>query len=203
MLQLDTTTLPKTRVWAFEPLELVYVGESDDLSDDNYWGNCDACPGFTSSGTLTSKDPIGFQGEDSNFYSYVINDPINLTDVYGLNWKYDLANGVAGFGDALTFGLTDRVREYFGVNNVVNKDSFVYWAGDLAGTGYGVLLNGGRVVAAGAKFGSLPLAAIFGDPRLGIRAWGTLAWGDLKWAIGGLKGAYWLGRVSVKMICDS
>ena len=83
MLQLDTTTLPKTRVWAFEPFELVYVYESDELTDDDYWGNCDACPAFTSSGTLTSKDPIKFNGGDTNLYGYVLTDPVNAFGITG------------------------------------------------------------------------------------------------------------------------
>jgi RHS repeat-associated protein len=35
-------------------------------------------------GRWTAKDPILFDGGDSNLYGYVINDPVNLTDVRGL-----------------------------------------------------------------------------------------------------------------------
>jgi RHS repeat-associated protein len=34
-------------------------------------------------GRWTSKDPIGFEGGDGNLYAYVINDPVNLSDVEG------------------------------------------------------------------------------------------------------------------------
>jgi RHS repeat-associated protein len=36
-------------------------------------------------GRWTTKDPIGFGGNDSNLYSYVYNDPINLIDPSGLD----------------------------------------------------------------------------------------------------------------------
>jgi hypothetical protein len=35
-------------------------------------------------GRWTAKDPIGFSGEDSNLYGYVVGDPINLIDPEGL-----------------------------------------------------------------------------------------------------------------------
>jgi RHS repeat-associated protein len=36
------------------------------------------------SGRWTAKDPIGFDGRDLNLYRYVFNDPINLSDPFGL-----------------------------------------------------------------------------------------------------------------------
>ena len=35
-------------------------------------------------GKWTSKDPIGFAGGDSNLYGYVLGDPVNLVDPFGL-----------------------------------------------------------------------------------------------------------------------
>jgi uncharacterized protein RhaS with RHS repeats len=35
-------------------------------------------------GRWTSKDPIRFNGGDTNLFGYVLNDPINLTDPNGL-----------------------------------------------------------------------------------------------------------------------
>jgi len=36
-------------------------------------------------GKWTAKDPIGFDGGDSNLYGYVLNDPVNLVDPSGLS----------------------------------------------------------------------------------------------------------------------
>jgi RHS repeat-associated protein len=47
-------------------------------------------------GRWTSKDPIDFDGGDSNLYGYVMGDPVNLVDVDGLNpfmWVYNLFTG--------------------------------------------------------------------------------------------------------------
>jgi len=36
-------------------------------------------------GKWTAKDPIGFDGGDSNLYGYVLGDPVNLIDPWGLS----------------------------------------------------------------------------------------------------------------------
>jgi len=46
-------------------------------------------------GRFITQDPIGFGGGDTNLYAYVGNDPVNLTDVFGLSsdrgfWTEDL-----------------------------------------------------------------------------------------------------------------
>ncbi len=47
-------------------------------------------------GKWTTKDPIGFQGGDSNLYGYVLGDPVGLVDPNGLN-PGTYAGGEAGF----------------------------------------------------------------------------------------------------------
>ncbi|MFZ5564795.1 MAG: RHS repeat domain-containing protein, partial [Thermodesulfobacteriota bacterium] len=37
-------------------------------------------------GRWTAKDPIGFAGGDSDLYGYVLCDPVNLVDPWGLYW---------------------------------------------------------------------------------------------------------------------
>jgi RHS repeat-associated protein len=39
-------------------------------------------------GRWTSKDPVLFDGGDSNLYGYVLNDPVNLIDPTGLSWNF-------------------------------------------------------------------------------------------------------------------
>ncbi|MBX3021994.1 MAG: PKD domain-containing protein [Bdellovibrionales bacterium] len=44
-------------------------------------------------GRWTSKDPILFNGGDTNLYGYTFNDPINLIDPTGLTWEYNNGTG--------------------------------------------------------------------------------------------------------------
>jgi hypothetical protein len=54
----------------------------------------------------------------------------------------------AGFGDAVTFGATNWVRERKGTNDVVDKEGAAYFAGDVGG------------FVAGAALGSATASAI-------------------------------------------
>ncbi len=40
-------------------------------------------------GRWTAKDPIGFAGGDTNLYGYVLNDPVNWVDPFGLAWEWN------------------------------------------------------------------------------------------------------------------
>ena len=90
-------------------------------------------------GRWTARDPIGFAGGDSNLYGYVHGDPINFIDPLGL-WRWGdplpqwLVDGSAAFGDAISFGATDAIRERMGTNNVVDKCSGAYAVGEIAGS---------------------------------------------------------------------
>ena len=110
-------------------------------------------------GRWTARDPIGFAGGDSNLYGYVHGDPINFIDPLGL-WRWGdplpqwLVDGSAAFGDAISYGVTDAIRERMGTNNVVDKCSGAYAVGEIAGSLVGT--NKGRAatsVAARASGG--------------------------------------------------
>jgi hypothetical protein len=45
-------------------------------------------------GRWTSKDPISFNGGDSNLYGYVIQDPVNLIDPEGKSWVTPVIIGI-------------------------------------------------------------------------------------------------------------
>jgi len=87
-----------------------------------------------------------------NLYTFVQNDPVNLIDPLGLDWLENLSNFSAGLGDNLTFGLTSKVRDWMGTNDVVDRCSGFYKAGEWTGVGL-TLATGiaGGIKLAGAK----------------------------------------------------
>ena len=91
-------------------------------------------------GRWTNKDPIRFGGGDSNLYGYVLGDPINAIDIYGL--------------DTITVGGSVRfpgVLEYFGDHEAppqgVSCGIAFSFPGPLGGKwdlgGYGTVAAGG------------------------------------------------------------
>ena len=84
-------------------------------------------------GRWTARDPIGFAGGDTNLYGYVLGDPVNFYDPDGLFALPVLPQGVVdavtGFGDAISFGLTDVIRDVMDTNGVVDKCSSAYAGG--------------------------------------------------------------------------
>lgn len=57
-------------------------------------------------GRWTLKDPIRFDGSDTNLYGYVFNDPVNFQDVSGEIGLFGAAVAVAGFGWAAYEGYS-------------------------------------------------------------------------------------------------
>jgi len=55
---------------------------------------------------------------------------LNAKDPSGLDWLDTMANFWAGVGDSLTFGATDWIREKFGADEVVDKQSCAYRVGE-------------------------------------------------------------------------
>ncbi len=79
-----------------------------------------------------------------NLYGYAGGDPINHSDPFGLcppKWLCALANASAGFGDAITFGLTDHIRDAIDANGVIDKGSGAYLAGELSGAAASIALG--------------------------------------------------------------
>ncbi len=103
-------------------------------------------------GRFIQEDPKGIAG-GLNLFVYSDNDPTNRIDPYGLDSLDALANATAGFGDVISLGLTDYIRDKIGIADVVDKCSISYsfgwWAGmvhQLAFSGVGSFNGGARTV---------------------------------------------------------
>ena len=73
---------------------------------------------------------MGFAGSDQLNYS----DPFGLCPEWVDGKPCDLkaaASFAAGFGDAVSFGATDWIRDKMGTNNVVDKDGAAYFGGQV------------------------------------------------------------------------
>lgn len=89
-------------------------------------------------GRWMTRDPLGEAG-GINLYGFIQNNPVNLVDPYGLRslgdilFDPDVVNTVAGIGDVLTLGLTDKIRDLAEINDIVNKCSESYQMGEKIG----------------------------------------------------------------------
>lgn len=76
----------------------------------------------------------------------MLNDPVNLIDPMGTDWVDALetvANFSAGFGDSLTFGATNWIRDQIGGNEAIDPCGGAYAAGQYTEVGLEVLATGG------------------------------------------------------------
>jgi RHS repeat-associated protein len=67
-------------------------------------------------GKWITKDPIKFDGGDINLYNYVINDPVNGVDPWGLHWEYSQSTGQLTHVDDATGQRTSEANGYSGTN---------------------------------------------------------------------------------------
>ncbi|MFH2046635.1 MAG: RHS repeat-associated core domain-containing protein [Pseudomonadota bacterium] len=98
-------------------------------------------------GRYIQADPLGFAGGDSDLYTYVLNNPLNLYDPYGLSWLdwkgfdyLDYAvDPIVGFADKISFGCVSKfndllLEKVWGEEfRVVDKCSTGYMVGGIAG----------------------------------------------------------------------
>lgn len=101
-----------------------------------------------------TRDPLAaISGEP---YSYAGDNPLNRSDPTGLLFGIELPSleeigeGIAGWGDTITFGGTEWVREQLGDNNI-DACSGAYQSGGIAGLVTGVLIPGEGEAEIGAE----------------------------------------------------
>jgi RHS repeat-associated protein len=71
-------------------------------------------------GRWTAKDPIGFAGGDTDLYGYVLNNPTNIIDSFGLltpNWHFGITFVVArsngfGFFESVWLGIKTAAVDF-------------------------------------------------------------------------------------------
>ncbi|WP_167443671.1 hypothetical protein [Acinetobacter wuhouensis] len=74
-----------------------------------------------------------------------------IHDTTGYEPSDATVNAAAGFGDGMTFGLTDKIRDRMGINGVVNKCSTAYSNGNTASILVGQVGAGRAVYVVGSK----------------------------------------------------
>jgi RHS repeat-associated protein len=101
-----------------------------------------------------TRDPLAaISGEP---YSYAGDNPLNESDPTGLLFGVELPSleeigeGIAGWGDTITFGGTEWAREQLGDNNI-DACSGAYQGGGIAGLVTGVLIPGEGEAEIGAE----------------------------------------------------
>lgn len=120
------------------------------------------------SGTWIQEDPLGVAG-GVNLYQYSGSNPASFGDPFGLcpEWLdgkpcnlQAVASFAAGFGDAITFGATNWVRERMGTNDVVDKESAAYVGGQVTGVVASSALGGAaaKAIREGSTFATSGVA---------------------------------------------
>jgi RHS repeat-associated protein len=133
-------------------------------------------------GRWTAKDPIGFEGGDTNLYGYVGGDPVNRIDPVGLDWLEDLNDSVGGLADGLTtipftdISLTESLRNHMvdgGIAVDVDKCSWGYGyskgVGETSQGGLFIVAGGASAASSLARQSSAAAPRITGYTRHGLQ----------------------------------
>jgi len=132
-------------------------------------------------GRWTSCDPLGVKS-GLNLYAYCDSNPINRTDMVGTDWvDWEFCNpfskgcgvastvavlddeikvdeAVAGFGDTVSFGLTQKIRKAGDFDSTIDYSSTQYKGGQIAGYAHSLALGGAGIAKFAATAGGLKTA---------------------------------------------
>jgi RHS repeat-associated protein len=125
-------------------------------------------------GRFINRDPIGYEGGE-NLYAFCGGNPVNLIDPEGTDWVDATSNFCAGAGDVISFGATARIRQWLGVDDIVDRQSGAYVSGEVTGVGISVIDAGtGAVGAAAAIRAAGGLRAVANGIRIASSAGGIV-----------------------------
>ncbi|MBU4316822.1 MAG: RHS repeat-associated core domain-containing protein [Proteobacteria bacterium] len=134
-------------------------------------------------GRWTAKDPILFEGGDTDLYGYVLNNPVNLVDPEGLFVNL----GAAGVGAAIG-GAVGAVNALFNNGNVLQGAMYGAGVGGLAGLSFGTSLIANSAIGAAIGVGTDYLMQRRSNPCQNIDTT-SLVISGLSGALGGGAGA--------------
>jgi RHS repeat-associated protein len=101
-------------------------------------------------GRFLQPDPIGLAA-GPNAYTYAGNMPATFVDPLGLDYVDVAANYAAGMGDAMSFGITNYIRDRMGTNSVIDQCSWSYSAGWWTGMAQQMAFSGAGAFHGGAR----------------------------------------------------
>ena len=146
-------------------------------------------------GRWTSKDPIGFKGGDSNLYGYVLNDPVNLVDPWGL---WDVNSG-GGAGAGIMAGIVGANAHY----HLNCSSNGCFKVTTLCGrVGLGVGFNAGTEGNAGFDPAGVYGKDCDGEPKQCKYDWSIGLGGDLHYGPFGSGGSVGYGSAGGGAIMD-
>ena len=64
-------------------------------------------------GRFTALDPMGAKGDDSDWYGYCVDDPVNRVDAWGLEGEKTGRGACLLLAPSAFFGTTSRVLHFY------------------------------------------------------------------------------------------
>jgi len=84
-------------------------------------------------GRWTAKDPVDFDGGDTNLYCYVVNDPINSLDIRGLAKTINLSKYVQGLSilvkNYIELKVVEKYMKNNGIKDYTTEDKYFHCKG--------------------------------------------------------------------------